>query len=56
MIGLGYPDQQEVEQQISIIRIITDNTGYRGTEIVIQYDFLADAVCCPEQFVSCPFR
>ena len=56
MIGLRGSDQQKVEQQISIIRIVTDNTDYRGTKIIIQYDFLADTVCCPEQFVGCPFR
>ena len=56
MIGVRGSDQQKVEQQISIIRIVTDNTDYRGTKIIIQYDFLANTVCCPEQFVGCPFR
>ena len=49
MIGVRGSDQQKVEQQISIIRIVTDNTDYRGTKIIIQYDFLANTVCCPEQ-------
>ena len=45
MIGLRGSDQQKVEQQISIIRIVTDNTDYRGTKIIINTTSL------PIQFV-----